>query len=348
MSENKPLPSLARAGSGLVNLAPSRSRTDPPTPPKERGSLHRRLHSNTIAGRITHGSSHHHHHRHRDTVKETIQSAVDLKPPISFDHLLRRDKKSPDSSRRGSGSQHQHQQRDPAEEQARQHAQAEKEAKLKVDPQDVEKAKAANAKREEGIRQSLKRVEELGMSSTRQLDDTYYAILEKASILRSTVVSLQQLAEESRRMHKQFEEDTTALERDTKANIESFGNFDEQEKTIDALVSRLKGSKTETQKLNDRLEAARSRVEAFEKREEARQSKRRKQWHATWGTLLGVLVVIVAILVFQNKTDVVQEIGGVGQTLASLSKAVADQVSSVRSSPSSSEDPYLRELLDEL
>ena len=81
------------------------------------------------------------------------------------------------------------------------------------------------------------------MSSTRQLDDTYYAILEKASILRSTVASLQQIADESRKMHSNFQEDTSKLEQDTKQNLESFGNFEQQEKTINDLVNKLQASR---------------------------------------------------------------------------------------------------------
>ncbi|KAK4545612.1 hypothetical protein LTR36_002564 [Oleoguttula mirabilis] len=347
MNDHRALPAIARAGTGLANIAPPRSRTDPPTqrPDREKSHLHRRLHANTITGKGSHTSS----HRHRDKARDTVQSAIDFKPPISFDSLLRRDKKSPESSRRGSGSQQQ--QRDVNEWRAQQQAQAEQEARRRVRPEDVAQAKAENAAREEELRQSLKDVEEVGMSSTRQLDDTYYAILEKASILRSTVASLQQLAEASRRMQKQFQGDAQTLEQETRRNIEGFGDFEEQERAIDQLVAKLKGSKSETERLNERLEAARYSVEAYEARDMAKRAKRRKQWKATWGTVVGVLVLLVALLLLKHRRHVAYRLEGVGTTLLAEAAGELAEIPAAmlrRPAPSPSEDPYLRKLFDEL
>lgn len=343
-----PSSTIPRPGSDLDDVAPARSRTDPPPRPEgEKSHLPRSLHASTITGK---DSSHSSRHRHRDRAKDTVQSAIDLKPPISFDQLLRRDKKSPLTSRRESPQQ---QQREIEQWQIQQQIQHEREARKRVKPEDVEKAKAENAKRQEELRQSLKEVEDMGMSSTRQLDDTYYAILEKASILRSTVASLQALAEESKKMHDQFKEDSEALERDTKTNIEQFGNFEEQEKTINELVTKLQGSKQETDKINGRLENARNRIEAYEQREEAKRAKRRKRWQMIWGTLLGILVLITSAVLLRHRKDVADQLGGVGSKLAEA----GDLVQSGRSNwsagfliaePSPSEDPHLRKLFDEL
>ncbi|KAK0895269.1 hypothetical protein LTR02_011860 [Friedmanniomyces endolithicus] len=282
--------------------------------------LHKRLHSNIITGKAS-------HHRHRSRAKETVQSAIDLVPPISFDHLLRRDKKTPDSTQGGSATP---QQRDEAERRSQQQAQAEAEmeARRRVTPQHVAKAKADNAKREEELRRSLKQVEELGMSSTRQLDDTYYAILEKAAILRSTVASLQQLAEESRRMRAQFDGDA------------------KKERAINELVEKLQQSKRDTAELNARLESARERVAAFERRQKEKWSKRRKQWQASWGVLVGVLVLVIAVLVFKHRRRLVLEFD--------LTGGLAEGVAAIRSLPllqakaSPSQDPYLHRLFDTL
>lgn len=159
-------------------------------------------------------------------------------------------------------------------------------AQKQVRPEDVDKAKKENERREEELRTSLKNVEDIGMNSTRQLDETYYAILEKASNLHATVASLQQLANESKAMHTSFEEDTSNLEKETKENLDSFGNFDQQEKAINDLVSKLQASKGTTDNLNDRLESARLRVEAYEASENAKQSKRRTRLRITYGSTL--------------------------------------------------------------
>lgn len=273
---------------------------------------------------------------------------MELKPPISFEHLLRREKKSPNSSRRGSDSQAQRENADSTQQQQQQR-EMEEDARRRVKIEDVEKARKDNERREEELRLSLQRVEELGMSSTRQLDDTYYTILEKASILRSMVVALQHLAEESRRMHSHFDEDTSALQRETERTIAGFGQLQEQEKNINELISKLQNSKTETQKLNERLESARNRIEVYERREHAQQSKRRKQWHATWGTLVGLVVLIVVAIVLKNHRGVARKLGTVGKTLVGLGNVAEEHISLVMPPvPSPSEDPYLQKLFDEL
>lgn len=228
-----------------------------------------------------------------------------------------------------------------------QQIQQEREARARVTAQDVEKVKAENEKREQELARSLKEVEDMGMSSTRQLDDTYYAILEKASILRSTVASLQQLADESRRMHQQFKDDSGALETDTRENIDHFNNFEEQEKTINELVAKLQSSKDETNKLNERLEKARTRIETYEQKQEAHRAKRRKQWHAIGGTLFGVILLVVAVLLLRHRRDVAEQMGVVGQKLAAAGDVVYGAGSNL-TKPSPPEDPYLRQLFDEL
>ena len=337
----------------MASIVQTRSRTDPPAPEQsagERTHVPRRLHANTLRTKGMHGSSSHSHHQYRQNAKDTVQSAIELKPPISFDHILRRDKKTSESrrsvefSRQGSGSAQPQQRVDGTGSGPLAAPQR------TIRPEDVAKAKKENVKREEELRESLKSVEEGGMNSTRQLDDTYYAILEKASVLRSTVASIQQLADESLRMQTCFKEDTSKLERETKQNLNSFGNFDGQEKMINSLVSQLQDSRSKTNALNDRLENARLRVEAYEERKNAKQAKRRRRWYITWGTLVGVLVLIVAVLLAKNRRAVGHQLVRVERGLAKIGDVVEEVASplSARLRSSPSEDAYLRKLFDEL
>ncbi|KAF2214894.1 hypothetical protein CERZMDRAFT_36897 [Cercospora zeae-maydis SCOH1-5] len=278
-------------------MSPTRSRTDPPD---ERTHLHRRLHSSSLRNRAFTGGE---KHGYRHAAKETVQSTMDLKPPISFDSLLRRDKKGAESGRHG-GSKHSHQhrtsqqQRD-LDEWTRQ--QAELAVKRQIRPEDIEKAKRGNEKREKVLRDDLAAVEDVAMSSTRQLDDTYYAILEKMSLLRNTVSSLQQLAEESRSMHEKFKQDSDQLEQNSKTTFDSFSEFKPQEKTITGLVDQLQESKKRTDRLNERLEAARNRMEAYEAREKQNRRTSRQRWSAIWLVLAGLLVLFVGLLLAKHR-----------------------------------------------
>lgn len=322
-------------------LAPQRSRTDPSATEAKTERTHkpRRLRATSFRNKAQHDEQQQ-HHRHRRHAKDVVQSAIDTRPPISFDTLLRRDRRSPSPKKRhASGDQQQPSPQQPEQPTAK-----------PVTAQDVEKARKENELREEELRQSLKNVEDVAMSSTRQLDDTYYSILEKASLLRSTVQSLQQLAEESRQAHSTFEEETQKLEKETKENLEGFNGFEQQEKTINELVERLKTSRSKTDGLNERLEAARHRVEAFEQRENEKEVSRRKRWRFIWGTLAVVVVLVVSILIARNRRAVGVQLTDVGNRLASLGDAVEEAASPLQSKlrPSPSEDPFLRELFDEL
>ncbi|EMC93451.1 hypothetical protein BAUCODRAFT_76289 [Baudoinia panamericana UAMH 10762] len=345
-SSYRPLP--ARAGTGLANNKPTRSNTDPSEAAQrpKRGHTHSRLHANTVTTRTSHNN---HLHQNRNRARDTVQSAIELKPPVSFDHFLRRERKSPASSRRGSATQLQ---RDEDERKAQEQAQAEREVRRKVTATEVAQAKADNVRREDELRQTLKHVEELGMRSTRQLDDTYYAILEKASLLRSTVAGLQQLAEESKRMQKHFEEETRDLIATTHGSIEAFGDFQDQQRSIDLFVKKLNECKRETVQLDERLEQARQRTEAFDQRRKEKLATRRKQWTATWGAFVGVLVLVIAIVLLRNHRQVAESWDGAGQALSKVEGMAEDMLSylpsRLRPAPSLGEDPYLRKLFDDL
>lgn len=328
----------------MAEVAPTRSRTDPAAPGQQhqRPLLPRRLHAGSFRSKDQYDSRSHGHHSHRHHAKETVQSAIELKPPITFDHLLKRDKRTPESSRRGSGTRI-----EPGGAQTDGDASL-KELKRDVKPEDVDRARKENDKREEQLRESLKSIEEVGMSSTRQLDDTYYAILEKASILRMTVASIQQLADESLKMHSNFKEETGNIERETTQNLESYGNFEQQERRVNELVSQLQDSRTRTNKLNDRLESARLRVEAFEQQENARAAKQRVRLHILWTSVVAVLVLIVAIMLARNRKAVSRQVGTVTEQLVKLGDIAEEVVVPARLRASPSEDPYLKMLFDEL
>lgn len=144
---------------------PTRSQTTPEEQPeRSRGharGLSKKLHAHSIRSKA-HDHGHKSHRSVRHAAKDTVQSAIDIKPPVTFDSILRRgDKRSPDSSRRGSGNP-QNQDWDFAQQQA----EAER---RRVKPEDVRKLRSENEKREKELLAALKKVEQLGMQSTRQL-----------------------------------------------------------------------------------------------------------------------------------------------------------------------------------
>lgn len=328
---------------------PARSRTDPEEQPERSHArnLSKKLHAHSIRSKALPGNHGHKPHRSvRHAAKDTVQSAIDIKPPVTFDSILRRgDKRSPDSSRRGSTNPHTqlHQDWDFAQQQA----DAEK---RRVKPEDVQKLRAENDKSERELQRALKSVEELGMQSTRQLDDTYYSILEKAESMRNTLAEMQRLADESRSSREKFDDDARELQGETEKTMDGFGEFKTQEDTIDGYVTRLADSKSKTEALNERLEGARKRVEAYEKQYREAQAKRRKQWNITWGSLVAVVVLLLALLVARHYRHIGSQLHGYGKVVVAVGDAVNEVANPVSQKlmPSPSEDPVLREMFEKV
>jgi predicted RNase H-like nuclease (RuvC/YqgF family) len=105
------------------------------------------------------------------------------------------------------------------------------------------------------------------MKTTRQLDDVYYSILEKLSVLQSTISNLQDLSSMTRDLHKEFQSETSTFESEMRDQIVAFGEFDNPKQTIGDFETRVKTSKAKADELSARLESARARVLALESEE---------------------------------------------------------------------------------
>jgi hypothetical protein len=360
------------------------SHTDPSedAQPQERSharNLSRRLQAHGIRSRAALPGSHHKHDKHdkhekhdkhdkhekhghkphrsvRHAAKDTVQSAIDIKPPATFDYILRRgdrgdrdkDKRSPDSSRRGSLRAHQQPGQSSQDwDFAQQQAEAEK---RRIKPEDVRRLRGENDRKEKELQGALKRVEALGMQSTRQLDDTYYSILEKAENMRNTLAEMQRLADESKAAREKFETEAGELEQETGKTMDGFGEFGKAEESIDGYVNRLAEAKTKTDGLNERLEGARKRVEAYEKRYRDSQAKRRKQWNITWGALLAGVVLVFALLIAKNYRHVGYQFNGLGKAAVVVGDIVDEIARPVTQKvmPSPSEDPLLEHMFEDV
>lgn len=105
------------------------------------------------------------------------------------------------------------------------------------------------------------------MKTTRQLDDVYYSILEKLSVLQSTISNLQDLSSITRDLRKDFQSETGAFELEMREQIDAFGGFDNPKQRIREFETRVKTSKAKADELSARLESARARVLALESEE---------------------------------------------------------------------------------
>ncbi|KAF2705218.1 hypothetical protein K504DRAFT_471730 [Pleomassaria siparia CBS 279.74] len=246
-------------------------------------------------------SLHHHTHRHHHTrhAKGTVQSAVQLHAPTSFGDLLKQASRSshnsPSHSRRESIAVTTPDRNEDVYYKAA-HAQK------PVGPEDVSRERAMVKVREEELRAAMQKLSEQSFKTSRDLDDTYYSILEKVSSLRQTIASLQELCGLTKELHDTFESDTQELVEETRGQFEGFNDFETQQEQVTALEDRIKAGKQKADKLTAKLENTRRRVEARAKLEAEWEATTSRRLRILWGILGSIAgLMLVAILVHQLK-----------------------------------------------
>jgi phage FluMu protein gp41 len=112
------------------------------------------------------------------------------------------------------------------------------------------------------LRAALTSLSDQSLKTSRRLDDTYYSILEKVSVLRQTIGSLQELSGLTKELRENFESDTKELIDDVQGQFDSFDNFGNQQQQLVDLEDRIRAGKKKADYLTDRLASAKERVDA--------------------------------------------------------------------------------------
>lgn len=112
------------------------------------------------------------------------------------------------------------------------------------------------------LRATLQSLSDQSLKTSRRLDDTYYSILEKVSVLRQTIGTLHELSGLTRELHDNFEKDTTELVDDVTSQVEAFEGFKKQQDLVAGLEERIKAGKERADSLTARLAKAKKRVDA--------------------------------------------------------------------------------------
>ncbi|KAI9709330.1 MAG: hypothetical protein M1820_003450 [Bogoriella megaspora] len=187
--------------------------------------------------------------------------------------------------------------------------------------------------RERGRRARREDLNVAAHDATRRLDTTWYSILDKVSLLRSTIASLQELSSASSRLNSDFEHDTDTMMEEMKRKIEEFGPVAEKHaKEVRELEERLVKSKEQTGDLNTRVEEARNRVRRWETRESEWQARTTRRIRVTSGTFVAFVVLLVAIAVFHKLApESVKSFEGLKETGSDLGTDIDDIFSSLPS-----------------
>ncbi|WDK14165.1 hypothetical protein CGRA01v4_05446 [Colletotrichum graminicola] len=157
--------------------------------------------------------------------------------------------------------------------------------------------KNRTASRVTGLKNSLVELSGFSTATTRRLDETYYSVLEKKSMLQSTVAAIQELAVTSRQLMGEFKEQAEEMERDVAAQLDQFGQFGEQEARIASLQGRVETGRARIQGLSGRVDAVRRRIEGWENADREWQEKTRKRLRTIWIVMSVVFAVLIVLFV---------------------------------------------------
>lgn len=143
-----------------------------------------------------------------------------------------------------------------------------------------------------GLQQSIANLESFANSTTKQLDETYYSVLEKLSALQGTISSLKELAEHSRQLNSSFSTEAGELVTDISAQLDAFEQFEDQQERILALQSRIQSGRELIRSLSERVDIVGERIESWGRADREWQEKTRKRLKVVW-----VVTSVIAFLV---------------------------------------------------
>ncbi|TVY18550.1 hypothetical protein LARI1_G002133 [Lachnellula arida] len=240
------------------------------------------------------------------------------------------------------------------------------EKRREVGDKEVEKEREKGVVRATELRNALISLNTLSNNTTRRLDNTYYNVLEKLSMLQNTISSLKELAGMTKALNSEFKAESEEIVSDIRMQIDSFEGFESQESKIAGLQARIVQGREKITVLGGRVDVVRERVEGWEKAELEWQEKTRKRLRVLWIVMSVVAVLVVAIVVLRytpartqgpgvvkgmNMTGLEKKVEEIGGGVFNLTRGVGtgDKLKGLQDGDEDSlaDDPRLR-LLDEL
>ncbi|PMB69692.1 hypothetical protein BM221_004337 [Beauveria bassiana] len=161
---------------------------------------------------------------------------------------------------------------------------------------ELRKNQARIAGSTETLTQSLVELNDFSANASRQLDDAYYAVLEKMSALHSTITSLKGLAETSHATYDTFEKDCRGLENQIATQLGAMGHFQNHQTKVASLQKRINKGRARVKALSDRVDTVRQRIEKWERADRQWQESTRRRLKIIWSVMSVAVLVLIALM----------------------------------------------------
>ncbi|CAG8953840.1 hypothetical protein HYFRA_00006732 [Hymenoscyphus fraxineus] len=135
------------------------------------------------------------------------------------------------------------------------------------------------------LRNAILNLNTLSNNTTMRLDNTYYAVLEKLSVLQNTITSMKELATMTRNLNEEFKAESEEVVNEVRGQLEAFEGFESQEKKISGLQERVREGREKIEILGGRVEVIRLRVESWEKRDSEWKERTRRRLRLLWAII---------------------------------------------------------------
>ncbi|KAG0647949.1 hypothetical protein D0Z07_5815 [Hyphodiscus hymeniophilus] len=111
------------------------------------------------------------------------------------------------------------------------------------------------------LRNAILGLNTLSNNTTRRLDNTYYGVLEKLSVLQRTIMSMKELAIMTKQLNEEFKTESESVTRDVEVQLDGFAGFEDQQKRIGGLQERVMVGRDQIKTLGARVDVVNERVE---------------------------------------------------------------------------------------
>jgi hypothetical protein len=129
-------------------------------------------------------------------------------------------------------------------------------------------------------------------------------VLGKLGALQATIAALKELAEHSRQLNSSFSTESDELATDVNAQLDAFGQFEDQEERIESLQSRIQAGRELIKTLSERVDVVSERVESWGQADREWQEKTRKRLKVVWVVTSVLVFLILALFIGSQYTPV--------------------------------------------
>ncbi|KAJ5963135.1 hypothetical protein N7481_013440 [Penicillium waksmanii] len=166
--------------------------------------------------------------------------------------------------------------------------------------EDLERVKRRRKQGEGYLRSALTSTGTQATDATRRLDYTYYNLLERVTALNSTIASFQDLSESAATFLNEFDRETSTLDTEIRKQIIDLKGFTPQSDKSKSLESRMKSGREKVEQLGTRLQAVKSEIDRWERRELDWQERISRRLRIFWAVVGSAVMVLVLGVVLQN------------------------------------------------